>query len=576
MSDQLTITVGQSSDKGTKAVNQDFYGALIPQQPQLDMKGVAIAIADGVSSSDVSQIASESAVKSFLTDYFCTSDAWSVKKSAQRVLLAINSWLHAQTTQSPYRFDKDRGYLCTFSALIIKSDSAYIFHVGDTRIYQLNADGLEQLTSDHRIRVSAETSYLARALGFSYQLDIDFQTLSVQQGDIFFLATDGVYEFVSAEFIVKTVHEQSTNLDLAAKVIIDQASRQGSDDNLTAQIVRVDHVPRQHGVHEVGELMTTRPCPPVLEARVLFDGYRVVRELHASHRSHVYLATDEQTQQTVVLKTPSIDMQGDPAYLERFLMEDWIARRINNAYVLKAFSETRQRNYIYIVTEYIEGRSLRQWLIDNPNPDLETVRKIIEQIAKGLQAFHRLEMLHQDIRPDNIMLDTTGSVKIIDFGSTRVAGVMEMTRSIQSDNLLGTALYTAPEYFLGEAGIPCSDLYSLGVITYQMLSGQLPYGSEVPKTRTRAAQKKLAYRSVLDDQRDIPAWIDDVLRKAVHPNPVSRYQELSEFIHDMRHPNQAFLNRARPPLMERNPVAFWKSVSLILVVLLLALLFKQG
>jgi len=575
MPDQLEVVVGQDSDKGRKAVNQDFYGVLIPQQPQLDMKGVAIAIADGVSSSEVSQVASEAAVKSFLTDYYCTSDAWTVKKSAQRVLLAINSWLHSQTTQSQYRFDRDRGYLCTFSALIIKSTIAHIFHVGDTRIYRVNDNELERLTNDHQVRVSQDKSYLARALGFNHHLEIDYQQFQVEQGDIFFLATDGVYEYVSSEFVIKAVNDHSDNLDIAATQIIDQAFHQGSDDNLTAQIVRIDGLPT-HRVHEVSELMATRSCPPVLEARMEFDGYRIVRELHGSHRSHVYLAVDEATQQAVVLKTPSIDLQDDPAYLEHFLMEDWIARRINNAHVLKALVESRPRNFLYIVTEYIEGRTLRQWLIDNPNPDLETVRIIIEQIVKGLQAFHRLEMLHQDIRPDNIMLDATGSIKIIDFGSTRVAGVMEMTRDIQHSNLLGTALYTAPEYFLGQSGAPCSDLYSLGVITYQMLTGQLPYGTQVPRSRTRAAQMKLVYRSVLDDQREIPAWIDDVLRKAVHPNPALRYQELSEFIYDLRHPNKTFLNRTRPPLTERNPVRFWKSVSFVLALLVLVLLFKNA
>ncbi|MFZ2168122.1 MAG: bifunctional protein-serine/threonine kinase/phosphatase, partial [Methylococcaceae bacterium] len=112
---QVRISVGQYSDKGRKETNQDFYGVYIPKEPQLSSKGIAIALADGISSSDVSHIASQAAVTGFLEDYFCTSDAWSVKKSAQRVLLATNSWLHSQTRQSPYRYDRDRGYVCTLS-----------------------------------------------------------------------------------------------------------------------------------------------------------------------------------------------------------------------------------------------------------------------------------------------------------------------------------------------------------------------------------------------------------------------------------------------------------------------------
>ena len=108
-----------------------------------------------------------------------------------------------------------------------------------------------------------------------------------------------------------------------------------------------------------------------------------------------------------------------------------------------------------------------------------------------------------------------------------------------------------------------------------MLSGRLPYGTGVAKARTQAAQRNLRYASVLHEDREIPAWIDGVLRKALHPNPLARYDTLSEYVYDLRHPNQAFLNRARPPLVERHPVRFWKAVSALLAVMVLALLYLQ-
>jgi serine/threonine protein kinase len=166
-------------------------------------------------------------------------------------------------------------------------------------------------------------------------------------------------------------------------------------------------------------------------------------------------------------------------------------------------------------------------------------------------------------------------VKIIDFGSTRVAGIMEIATSTERQNLLGTAQYSAPEYFLGEMGTSTSDIFSLGVITYQMLSGKLPYGARVAQSKTVAAQNRLTYSSVLDDEREIPAWIDDTLRKAVHPNPFKRYQELSEFLYDLRNPSQAFLNKTRPALIERNPVLFWKSLSFLLLAIMVLMLFKN-
>jgi serine/threonine protein kinase len=299
-----------------------------------------------------------------------------------------------------------------------------------------------------------------------------------------------------------------------------------------------------------------------------FDGYRIVREIHASSRSHIYLAVDSADGGVVALKIPSIDRSGDPVYLRRFRMEEWVARRINSPHVLRPRIPSRRRNFLYVVSEFIEGQTLRQWIIDNQNPPLETVREIVEQIARGLQAFHRLEMLHQDLRPDNIMVDRTGTAKIIDFGATRIAGVSDDPRV----EILGTAQYTAPEYFLGEAGSAQSDIFSLGVIAYEMLTGGLPYGAAVAKTRTKAQQRKLKYRSLLDDNRDIPAWIDGALRTAVHWDRSQRYDELSQLLFDLRVPNRRLLEGTHVPLIERDPLMFWKCVSVSLVIAVVILI----
>lgn len=575
MPSQLAISIGQHSDKGRKEVNQDFHGALIPDEPLLSLKGIAVVLADGISTSEVSAIASESAVKSFLTDYYCTSDSWSVKTSAQRVIAATNSWLHAQTRQSQYLYDKDRGYVCTLSAMIIKSTTAHIFHIGDARIYRVTGQNLEQLTEDHRVIISSQQSYLGRALGINPQIEIDYRALKIEKGDLFLLATDGVYEHVNGRFVAETIGKNDSDLDGAARTIVEEAKRQGSSDNLTVQIVRIDALPDSESseiVRQAAEL----PCPPLPEPRTVLDGYQIVREIHGSSRSHIYLAIDGADDVLVALKIPSIDLRGDPAYLQRFMMEEWVARRINSAHVLKPRIQSRRQNYLYVVMEFVDGQTLTQWMIDNPNPDLEMVRGIVEQIAKGLQAFHRLEMLHQDLRPDNIMIDRTGTAKIIDFGSVRIAGITDDAGD--PHDILGTAQYTAPEYFLGEGGSQRSDIFSLGVIAYQMLTGRLPYGAEVARTRTKAQQKKLRYKSVLNDNRDIPAWIDGALKKAVHPDPYQRYEELSEFVFDLRHPNKKFIEAASRPLIERDPLLFWKCLSAILSALVLivsALLILQ-
>ncbi|MFC6670164.1 protein phosphatase 2C domain-containing protein [Marinobacterium aestuariivivens] len=382
MSSRLNVSLGQCSDRGLKEHNQDFHGALVPAEPLLSLKGVVLAMADGISTSTVSQVASETAVKSFLDDYYCTSDAWTVRNAAQRVLTATNSWLHAQTRRSEFLYDRDRGYVCTISALVIKAATAHLFHVGDTRVYRVHGNALEQLTRDHRLWASREQSCLSRALGMDEQLELDYQAVPIQPGDIFILATDGVYEHVDAGFMTRSIRDGGADLDAAARTIVEQARERGSPENLSIQILRIDSLPGHEGP-DLQLQAEALPLPPMLEPRMHFDGYRILREVHASSRSHVFLALDEQSDTEVILKIPSIDLSTDPAYLERFLMEEWIARRLSSAQVLKAALPSRPRNYLYTVTEHVDGQTLAQWLVDHPRPDLETVRTIVEQIARG-------------------------------------------------------------------------------------------------------------------------------------------------------------------------------------------------
>lgn len=577
MQQTLSISLGQSSDKGRKAVNQDFHGALIPSGPALALKGISVVLTDGISSSKVSQIAAESMVKSFLTDYYSTSETWSVKTSAMRVIRAANSWMFAETQRSIHAQNMDHGYVCTLSALVLKGGLAHIFHVGDSRVYRLEGEGLEPLTTDHRTVVSSVQSYLARAIGMAATVDVDYRAVPMRPGDIFVLATDGVFEHIEAQAINRIIRAHPEDPDIAAKTILRQAYENGSADNLTVQIVRIDALPPG----EAGDIQArsnTLPAPPLLEAGQLFEGYRILRPLHANHRSHIYLVEDIESQARAALKIPSTEMREDKAALARFMMEDWIARRINSAHVLKALPQARAHNYIYTLTEYIEGQTLTQWMTDNPDCDLETMRGIIEQIIKGLRAFHRKEMLHQDLRPENIMIDSAGTVKIIDFGSTRVAGVLEAGPVMQPMEILGTLQYTAPEYFLGEGGSRASDFFSLGVVAYQMLTGIQPYGAQVSKIRTRAQMRKLKYTSARRKNRQIPAWIDGALKKATHPDPEKRYRTLSEFADDLRRPNPRLLPKSTQPLAERDPVVFWRGLAVIFgfLALLLAVRLATG
>lgn len=571
MTKTLKISVGQHTSAGRKPINQDFHGVFTPKEPQLSSKGIVVALADGISSSSVSQIAAETAVTGFMQDYYSTSDCWSVKTSALRVLRATNAWLYAQTRNSPHRYNTDHGYICTFSAMVFKSNTGYLFHSGDSRIYRVAGNNLEQLTQDHRTVASAETSYLTRALGIKDTLEMDYESTGLSKGDVFVLATDGVYEFLTSKQVAQAI-ALNEDLNEVARQLVDAAYSAGSDDNLTIQVVRVESLPEPH-LTELQEQENLLPGAPQLSARMIFDGYTIIRDVYISTRSHVFLAEDADTGERVIIKTPSAEMRNNHDYLQCFLMEDWIAKRVNNAHVVKSIEATRKRNYIYGITEYIDGHTLAQWMIDNSSPDIETVRGIVLQIAKGLQAFHRQEMIHQDLRPNNIMIDTTGTVKIIDFGATKVAGVSEVLG--RNEGIVGTAQYTAPEYFLGRPGTSQSDIFSLGVIAYKMLSGDLPYGNAVSKIRDRRSQARLRYKPLRDKDSDIPGWVDYALNKATHIDPQKRYTEVSEFVYELSKPSLSYVSRTKTPLIARNPVFFWQCVSFVLMAVVISLLVYQ-
>ncbi len=570
----LRISVGQYSDRGHKPINQDSYGLLQPQGQLLHSKGIALAIADGISSSGVGHVASAIAVQSFLGDYFSTPETWSVRESAGRVLDATNAWLYGRTRRQLRNHDLDHGYICTLSAVVICSTNAHVFHVGDSRVYLFRDGVLQQLTDDHRLWISPQRSYLSRAFGTSAQAEIDYHQQSLQQGDILLLTTDGIHDYVNSSFICQTITTHCDDLQQAACYIGQQALDAGSNDNLTIQIVRIDNLPLPSAADVLWQA-SQLPCPPPLQPAMLFEDYLIIRQLHASHRSHIWLAEDQQNLQRVVIKTPSLDMRQDPSALERLLLEEWITTRISHARLPGAPQRHAQRRFLYTVSEYREGCTLNQWMIDNPQPSLEQVCTIVAQIISALRALHRKSILHLDVRPKNILIDQHGNISLIDFGSAYVAGIGDIAGAQYRQAILGTEQYSAPEYLHGEGASTQSDLFSLGVITYQMLTGQLPYGTAVAAAHNSSVQQKLRYQPASLVNPQLPVWLDAVLQKAVQIAPDKRYPALSEFLYDLQHPQTATDQIRQTTLMQRHPLLFWQTSTIVLLIVCLALLFFQ-
>lgn len=577
MQTQLSVTIGQFSTAGAKEANQDFHGALVPEPEALATKGVAVAIADGISTSPLGATGAETAVKSFLTDYFATSEAWSVSTSGQRVIAATNSWMHAQNLGGARSLSdeaRERGMVCTFSALVLKGRSAWLFHVGDSRIARVSGSTLEPLTEPHRLDLGGGVSFLARAMGSDRHIEIDHRRMPVTVGDVFVLSTDGVHEVLDDRAFIEAA--AGDDLDVAARALCDAALAAGSEDNLTVQLVRVEGLP-QGGLDDIAGEEAALPPAPQLTAGQDFEGFTIVRELHAGHRSHVYLARDRASGERVALKVPSTEHGSDAGELRRLMLEEWVARRVSHPHVLKAPPARASRRHAYAVTAYVEGATLEQWTYQQRETDLVAVRSIVKQIASGLQALHRREIVHRDLRPANVIIDGEGTVTIIDFGSAQVAGLDEIGGPVGDAMFAGSMQFTAPEIWLGQPATRGADLWSLGAMAYYMLTRELPYGSRLSNATTRTAQGRLVYVPASERNPDVPAWVDAAIARAVAIDPAKRYGELSEFIYDLTHPNTALFAPEQRSWLARRPERLWQAISALLALALAAsLLTREG
>jgi serine/threonine protein kinase len=567
MSTELKAKICGHSSAGIKAENEDAINYCTPGSATTETKGIVSVLADGVSSSEAAKQASNIAVKSFIEDYYSTPDTWGTKKSCQQVVGAINSWLYKQSAS----YDNDRqgmvGWVTTFDAIILKSTSIHIVHIGDSRVYRLRDGELKQLTTDHITWLNADRSYLSRALGADTMLKIDFQTKEMKQGDYYLQTTDGVHEFLSDEEIITIILTQQS-LEEKAKRLVEKAIANQSNDNLSAQLIQITQLPSATK-QEVYDKLTELPFPPELEPGMKLDGFEILQEINLSARSQIYLAKDLENQQQLVIKTPSVNYNDDAWYLDGFVREEWIGQRLKHPGLMKTYPTKRAKQFLYFATEYIEGISLKRWIIQNPAPQLNQVITYAEQIASALRAMHRQDVIHQDLKPDNIMLNQEERIKIIDFGAVRAAGLAELATVLQRQHPEGTLNYTAPEYMMGHKGTKQSDIFSLSVIIYELLTGKLPFKEKKINQFQLKSYQHMHYISIKKHRTDLPDWIDAALRKGCMPNPEKRYHLLSELIHDLKTPKDNTPYTDYEPLLVRNPVLVWQGISAFFFVLFL-------
>lgn len=550
---RIELATGLFTSAGPKPQNEDCLGIHIPDASLLATKGIVACIADGVSAASAGKEAAESAVISFISDYYQTPEAWEVKTAGQRVLTALNRWLFSQG--QGFRA-AEKGCVTTFTAIVLKSQTAHVFHIGDSRLYRQRGGELEQITRDHASQVSEDTCYLTRALGLTASPRIDYHTFPIEAGDRFVLSTDGIHGEMSdhdIEAVLKANPDAQTCADALG------AATEKSPDNRSCILLEIQSLP-DSDKNDVFRQLSALPFPPDLLPGQSIDGLHVERIISASKNSQLYLVSDmDDKHRSLVLKTPSITFEDDPSYLERFALEEWIGLRTDSPHLAKVVRRERPRRFLYYVLESIDGSTLGRWSEENPSPPVEQVIGIVGQIVEGVRALHRRDTLHQDLKPDNILLDRDGKVKIIDYGSCRVGGIAEISTPFERGSALGTMDFSAPEYRLGVTPTTRSDLFSIAVITYHLLTGgHHPYGKAWAGARNQRDFFNLTYQPAAAHNLMVPLWMDAVLRKALSIRIEARQEVMSEFIHNLRHPDPAFLTAEPLPFAQRNPLLFWK------------------
>jgi len=561
----VKASIGFFSETGPRERNEDFAGAVFGSELPVPRQDVVAAIADGIGGAKGGRVAAETAVRGFLDGFCELPETMEVRHAAAKVVNSLNGWIHSLGRQDPNL----AGMGCTFTALVLRGRIAHVLHVGDTRAYRLSGGRLICLTTDHALDRSAGSSgILYRALGVEEEVRMDYASQPITQHDRLLLCTDGVHGFLPAETMADILRERSASDD-TARALVAAALQSGSTDNCTAMVLDVVALPPV-GSADISAALMRLPIIPVPIAGETVDGFLFKALLSEGSYTSLYLAVDDIEGGEVVLKFPKPQLGVVAAYRAAFAREAWVGARVNSPWVGRVIElPPGRQTALYTVMPYYQGELLETRLARRPALALEEGRDIAIKLARAVAALHRADIIHRDIKPDNVILESTGSLKLIDLGVVRVPGWEETAPA----NIPGTGAYMAPEMFEGEAGNEATDIYALGVTMYRALTGEFPYGNADATSPPRRNRPKPL--SAL--RPDLPAWLEAALARAVAINPGERFRDVIEFAVEIeagpaRSPDA--LGRPRT-LYERHPVQFWQGVAALLAGALLFVLLRR-
>ena len=560
MSEDLTtprVSIGTHTAIGPRPRNEDFVGAVLGSQIAAERRDVAAAIADGIGSAKGGRVAAETAVRGFLDGFWDVPETMEVRRAGARILNSLNGWIHSQGRQDANLV----GMGCTFTALVLRGRLAHVLHVGDTRAYRLSGGRLIRLTEDHVRDDRGKSPVLIRALGIEAELRLDYSSHPVALHDRFLLCSDGVHGLLVDETIADVLRVRSAP-DVTARTLVEEALAAGSTDNCTALVLDVLALPTARS-EDVGSAIRRLPLNPVPQVGDTVDGFVLNVLVSEGRYSRLFGAVDDADGAPVVLKFPKPQVAETAIFHAAFVREAWVGTRITSPWVAHVIElPPGRQTCLYTVMALYTGELLETRLSRRPMVGLEEGRNIAVKLAHALAVLHRAGIIHRDVKPDNVMLESGGSLKLLDLGVVRLPGLEDFP----PENIPGTAAYMAPEMFQGEAGNVATDIYALGVTIFRTFTGVYPYGN----SDATSPPKQERPRDLATLRSDLPAWVQAALHRAIALDPAERFADMAEFAHDF----EAGPSYAPPPvrrpltLYERSPVAFWQVVSALLAVAL--------
>jgi serine/threonine-protein kinase len=312
-----------------------------------------------------------------------------------------------------------------------------------------------------------------------------------------------------------------------------------------------------------------------LEPGEELDSYRIDAPIARSGMASIYRATDLRDNRVVALKVPHPDLEADPILFDRFQREAGIGEKLNHPKVMRVFGGEK-RSRIYMVMEWCDGRLLRQILDEGRLPQDRAIR-IAVGVLDALEYIHANGVVHRDLKPENIMVDADDNVKLIDFGIAGDTAARRLTYA-NFTATLGTPNYISPEQVKGKRGDGRSDIYSMGVILYEMLTGKLPFNGPSPLA---AMNERLLNHPVPPRVADpsVSPQLQEVIYRAIERDPQNRYAKAHNFAWDLEHLDQVgvedraeFHNWQKRKSQLSRKILYYGGLALIPVAILLVMI----